>query len=52
LRYQLTDAEMVLWQCLRNKRLSGFRFRNNNVLQNTEGVVIEIARVLEELSSE
>ncbi len=107
LRHQLTDAEKALWQRLRDKQLSAFRFRrqapigdyivdfacfasrlvieldggqhaemsqqkhdqrrtawlesqgfrvirfwNNNVLQNTEGVVIEIARVLEELSSE
>ena len=103
LRHQLTDAEKALWQRLRDKQLSAFRFRrqapigdfarfasrlvieldggqhaemsqqkhdqrrtawlesqdfrvirfwNSNVLQNTEGVVIEIARVLEELSSE
>lgn len=106
LRHQLTDAEKALWQRLRDKQLSGFRFRrqapvgdyivdfacfsprlvieldggqhaqtahqkhdaartvwlesqgfrvirfwNNDALQNTDGVVMEIIGVLEELSS-
>jgi very-short-patch-repair endonuclease len=107
LRNKLTDAEKALWQRLRDKQLSGFRFRrqapvgdyivdfacfnprlvieldggqhaqtaqqkhdtarteflesqgfrvvrfwNNDALQNTDGVVMEIISVLEELSSE
>ena len=107
LRNRATDAEKVLWQRLRDKQLSGYRFRrqapigdfivdfacytprlvieldggqhaqaaqqkhdatrtgwlegqgfrvirfwNNDALENTDTVVMEIIRVLEELSSE
>lgn len=33
LRREMTDAEQLLWQCLRRKQLDGFRFRKQHPLQ-------------------
>ncbi len=30
LRQQMTDAEQLLWQCLRGKQLNGFKFRKQH----------------------
>jgi very-short-patch-repair endonuclease len=29
-RQMLTDAEKILWECLRNRRLKGFKFRRQH----------------------
>ncbi len=39
LRQRQTDAETVLWECLRNRRLGGLKFRRQHPLPNTHYVV-------------
>ena len=47
---QKHDQRRTAW--LESQDFRVIRFWNNDVLQHTEGVVMEITRVLEELSSE
>lgn len=47
LRKNMTPAEKVLWECLRKHKLKGYRFRNNEVINNTQGVLRRIANELD-----
>ena len=42
LRKLMTPAEKILWEHLRNRQLLGFRFRNEDVMQNIENVLTRI----------
>lgn len=34
LRKQQTDAERILWQCLRNRSMAGYKFRRQEIIGN------------------
>ena len=56
LRSVMTDAERRLWSALRDRRLSGYKFRrprfwNNDILANPSGVAEAILSELNAASS-